>query len=110
MALLKNFEPLRDLQRLLRHRFANLVDSRLCWSPTQPCPQLIDRGFPALCEHLDRAVRQIARYSPDQQPLGLEPSAVTKIHPLNFPKDEKTSSDLIIQFGSASLGPLSAAA
>jgi hypothetical protein len=53
-------------------------------------------------EHFDRAVRQIARYSPDEQPLGLETSAVTKIHSLNFPKDEKTASDLV-QFESASV-------
>ena len=68
----------------------------------QPGPQFIDRGCATVREHFDRAVRQIARYSPQEQPLGLESGAVPKKHSLNFPKDEKTASDLI-QFESASV-------
>jgi hypothetical protein len=61
----------------------------------QPHPQFLDGGCPALCEDLDGAVRQIAGDAPNDQPPGLEPSTVTKIHALNFPKDEKTPNDLV---------------
>jgi hypothetical protein len=46
-----------------------------------------------LRQHLDGAVGQIARKSPDVQLPGLEPGAVAEIHALNVPKDEKSAND-----------------
>ena len=75
--------------------FPDLIDPRLRGSPLQPQPQFLNGGRPAVREHLDGTVRQIAGDAAQTQPLGLEPSTVTKIHALNFSKDEKPAGDLV---------------
>ena len=93
MAFLRSLESLRDQLRSIRRALANLDDLRVRRPVLQPQQQLFDCRRVALREHFDGTVRQIACDPADSQPPGLEPSAVAKIHTLNFPKDEKTAND-----------------
>jgi len=93
VALLRSLESLWDQLRSIRRALANLDDLRVRRPVLKPQPQFFDCGRVALREHFDGTVRQIACDPADSQPPGFEPSAVAKIHTLNFPKDEKTADD-----------------
>lgn len=90
-----NDKSLRELRGVRRRCFADFLDPRIRRPALQPHPQFLHCGGLALRHDLDRPVRQIACTASDEEPLGFKPGAVSKIHTLDFPEDEKTADDFV---------------